>query len=55
MDVKGKSMGPQVVDDARFDSNVWVDDVQSKRISQVTHSSRAGISPASFVEPERSH
>lgn len=44
-----------VFNGARFNADVWICDVKTKRIRQVTHSSRAGISQASFIEPELIH
>jgi dipeptidyl aminopeptidase/acylaminoacyl peptidase len=40
---------------ARFNSDVWLYDLQSRALTQVTHSSRAGIPQASFIEPELIH
>lgn len=40
---------------ARFNTDVWLYDVQSRALTQVTHSSRAGIPQSSFVEPELIH
>ena len=37
---------------AKFNTDIWLYDVQSKKLAQVTHSSRAEISPSSFVEPQ---
>jgi dipeptidyl aminopeptidase/acylaminoacyl peptidase len=37
---------------ARFNPDIWLYDLQSRALSQVTHSSRAGIPQSSFVEPE---
>ena len=37
---------------ATQNSDVWVYDIKSKALSQVTHSDRAGIDPKSFVAPE---
>ncbi len=39
----------------RFNSDVWVYDLGTSKLSQVTHSSRAGIPQTSFVEPELIH
>jgi dipeptidyl aminopeptidase/acylaminoacyl peptidase len=40
---------------ARYNSDVWLYDLGSHTLSQVTHSSRAGIPQASFVEPKLIH
>jgi dipeptidyl aminopeptidase/acylaminoacyl peptidase len=40
---------------ARFNSDVWLYDMNSRTLSQVTHSSRAGIPQSAFVEPELIH
>ncbi|MCM3901430.1 MAG: S9 family peptidase [Pyrinomonadaceae bacterium] len=40
---------------ARFNADVWIYDLQSQGLKQVTHSSRAGIPQSSFVEPELIH
>jgi dipeptidyl aminopeptidase/acylaminoacyl peptidase len=40
---------------ARFNGDVWLYDLKSHTLSQVTHSSRAGIPQSSFVEPELIH
>ncbi len=37
---------------ARYNSDVWLYDVKSRSLNQVTRSSRAGIPQSSFVEPE---
>lgn len=37
---------------ARYNSDVWLYDLKSRKLSQVTHSSRAGIPQTSFAEPE---
>jgi len=37
---------------ARYTSDVWLYDISSRNIAQVTHSSRAGIPQSSFIEPE---
>jgi dipeptidyl aminopeptidase/acylaminoacyl peptidase len=37
---------------ARYNSDVWLYDLKSRSLSQVTRSSRAGIPQSSFVEPE---
>src|SRR5207253_5608559 len=39
----------------RFNPDVWVYDLGTRKLSQVTHSSRAGIPQSSFVEPELIH
>lgn len=39
----------------RFNPDVWVYDLTTRKLSQVTHSSRAGIPQSSFVEPELIH
>jgi dipeptidyl aminopeptidase/acylaminoacyl peptidase len=39
----------------RYNGDVWLYDLKSKALSQVTHSSRAGIPQSSFVEPELIH
>jgi dipeptidyl aminopeptidase/acylaminoacyl peptidase len=44
-----------VFNGARFNADVWLYDVKMKKLSQVTHSSRAGIPQESFVEPELIH
>jgi len=44
-----------VFNGARFNANVWLYDLQTRALKQVTHSSRAGIPQASFVEPELIH
>jgi dipeptidyl aminopeptidase/acylaminoacyl peptidase len=36
---------------ARYNADVWLYDLKSQTLSQVTHSSRGGILPGSFVEP----
>ncbi|HEX8775872.1 MAG TPA: S9 family peptidase [Pyrinomonadaceae bacterium] len=40
---------------ARFNGDIWLYDLGSRALSQVTHSSRAGIPQSSFVEPELVH
>jgi dipeptidyl aminopeptidase/acylaminoacyl peptidase len=40
---------------ARFNTDIWLYDVRSRALTQVTHSSRAGIPQSSFVEPELIH
>ena len=37
---------------ARFNSDVWLYDLKTRRLEQVTRASRAGIPQSSFVEPE---
>jgi dipeptidyl aminopeptidase/acylaminoacyl peptidase len=37
---------------ARQNSDVWVYDVKTKALSQLTHSDKAGIDPKSFVAPQ---
>ena len=37
---------------ARYNSDVWLYDLKSRALNQVTRSSRAGIPQSSFVEPE---
>lgn len=37
---------------ARNNGDIWLYDLKSRALSQVTHSSRAGIPQSSFVEPE---
>jgi dipeptidyl aminopeptidase/acylaminoacyl peptidase len=37
---------------ARFNSDVWLYDLRTRKLEQVTRSSRAGIPQSSFVEPE---
>jgi dipeptidyl aminopeptidase/acylaminoacyl peptidase len=44
-----------VFNGARFNADVWMYDVKTKKLSQVTHSSRAGIPQDSFIEPELIH
>jgi dipeptidyl aminopeptidase/acylaminoacyl peptidase len=44
-----------VFNGARFNADVWLYDVKAKKLSQVTHNSRAGIPQESFVEPELIH
>ena len=44
-----------VFNGARFNPDVWIYDLQSRSLKQVTQSSRAGIPQASFVEPELIH
>jgi dipeptidyl aminopeptidase/acylaminoacyl peptidase len=40
---------------ARYNSDVWLYDLKSHALSQVTHSSRAGVPASSFIEPELVH
>jgi dipeptidyl aminopeptidase/acylaminoacyl peptidase len=40
---------------ARYNSDVWLYDLKTKQLAQVTHSSRAGIPQNSFIEPELIH
>jgi dipeptidyl aminopeptidase/acylaminoacyl peptidase len=42
-------------DGARFNADVWICDLQTRTLKQVTHSSRAGVFQSSFVEPELIH
>ena len=44
-----------VFNGARFNADVWLYDVKTKKLSQVTHSSRAGLQQGSFIEPELVH
>ena len=37
---------------ARYNSDVWLYDLKTRRLQQVTRSSRAGIPQSSFVEPQ---
>lgn len=37
---------------ARYNPDVWVYDLQTSALAQLTHSSRAGIPQSTFVEPE---
>jgi dipeptidyl aminopeptidase/acylaminoacyl peptidase len=37
---------------ARYNTDVWLYDLQSRALTQLTHSSRAGIPQSTFVEPE---
>lgn len=41
-----------VFNGARYNSDVWLYDLQNRSLQQVTHSSRAGIPQSSFIEPE---
>jgi dipeptidyl aminopeptidase/acylaminoacyl peptidase len=40
---------------ARYNSDVWLYDLKTRKLSQVTHSSTAGIPRSSFMEPELIH
>jgi dipeptidyl aminopeptidase/acylaminoacyl peptidase len=40
---------------ARYNSDVWLYDLKTRRLQQVTRSSRAGIPQSSFVEPQLIH
>jgi dipeptidyl aminopeptidase/acylaminoacyl peptidase len=40
---------------ARFNQDIWLYDLRGRTLSQVTHSSRAGIPQSSFIEPELIH
>jgi dipeptidyl aminopeptidase/acylaminoacyl peptidase len=44
-----------VFNGARFNPDVWIYDLANRTLNQVTHSSRAGIPQASFIEPELIH
>jgi dipeptidyl aminopeptidase/acylaminoacyl peptidase len=44
-----------VFNGARFNADVWIYDLQTRTLKQVTQSSRAGIPQSSFVEPELIH
>jgi dipeptidyl aminopeptidase/acylaminoacyl peptidase len=44
-----------VFNGARYNSDVWLYDLKTRKLSQVTHSSTAGIPRSSFVEPELIH
>jgi dipeptidyl aminopeptidase/acylaminoacyl peptidase len=44
-----------VFNGARFNADVWIHDLQTRTLKQVTHSSRAGIPQSSFIEPELIH
>jgi dipeptidyl aminopeptidase/acylaminoacyl peptidase len=44
-----------VFNGARFNADVWIYDLQTRALKQVTQSSRAGIPQSSFVEPELIH
>ncbi|MBD0370394.1 MAG: S9 family peptidase [Pyrinomonadaceae bacterium] len=37
---------------ARYNTDVWIYDVETRSLTQLTHSSRAGIPQSTFVEPE---
>lgn len=41
-----------VFDGSRFNPDIWIYETAPRKLSQVTHSSRAGIPQSSFVEPE---
>lgn len=41
-----------VFNGARYNSDIWLYDLQNRSLSQVTHSSRAGVPQSTFVEPE---
>ncbi|HEV7860024.1 MAG TPA: S9 family peptidase [Pyrinomonadaceae bacterium] len=40
---------------ARYNADVWLYDLKSQTLSQVTHSARGGVLPESFIEPELVH
>ena len=40
---------------ARYNSDIWLYDLNTRKLSQVTHSSTAGIPRDSFVEPQLIH
>jgi dipeptidyl aminopeptidase/acylaminoacyl peptidase len=40
---------------ARYNADVWLYDLKSHALKQVTHSSRAGVPASSFIEPELVH
>jgi dipeptidyl aminopeptidase/acylaminoacyl peptidase len=40
---------------ARYNADVWLYDLKTRKLSQVTHSSTAGIPRSSFVEPQLIH
>jgi dipeptidyl aminopeptidase/acylaminoacyl peptidase len=40
---------------SRYNSDVWLYDLKTRKLQQVTHSSTAGIPRSSFVEPELIH
>jgi dipeptidyl aminopeptidase/acylaminoacyl peptidase len=44
-----------VFNGARYNSDIWLYDLKTRKLSQVTHSSTAGIPRSSFVEPELIH
>ncbi len=44
-----------VFNGARFNADVWIYDLQTRTVRQVTRSSLAGIPQSSFVEPELIH
>ncbi|MFH4259032.1 hypothetical protein WAJ21_21695, partial [Acinetobacter baumannii] len=41
-----------VFNGARFNPDVWIYDLRTRQLRQLTHSSRAGLAQSSFVEPE---
>lgn len=41
-----------VFNGARFNPDVWIYDLRTRELRQLTHSSRAGLVQSSFVEPE---
>ena len=41
-----------VFNGARYNSDVWLYDMGARSLTQVTHSSRAGIPQSTFIEPE---
>ena len=41
-----------VFNGASYNSDIWLYDLQSRALQQVTHSSRAGIPQSTFVEPQ---
>jgi dipeptidyl aminopeptidase/acylaminoacyl peptidase len=44
-----------VFNGARFNGDVWLYDLKTKKLNQVTHSSRAGIPQESLIEPTLIH
>jgi dipeptidyl aminopeptidase/acylaminoacyl peptidase len=44
-----------VFNGARYNSDVWLYDLKTRKLSQVTHSSTAGIPRTSFAEPQLIH
>ncbi|MDT5060757.1 MAG: hypothetical protein QOH63_1216 [Acidobacteriota bacterium] len=44
-----------VFNGSRYNSDVWLYDLKTRKLSQVTHSSTAGIPRSSFVEPQLIH